>query len=199
MLRLVFLTTGCALVDPVESCPYRYLYTEHVVVRTHADLRRWLQRCKAAVLAKERAEMQVAQFVRAEQRLTAQVRALKQLNEHQERQLLQYTHAPSALATSSEAVLLTHSGSDSTSVGKARACEDEPAHDFSSTCSPQKFERSMQQAGPASPVLHGTPGALTAGTRGSDWELDLAWAALEERRAVLEELLRSGPMTSPTK
>lgn len=169
--------------------------TERIGGELTLVFRLWLQRRKAAELAKERAEKQAAQLARAEQRLTAQVRALKQFSEHQERQLF---------AASSEAVLLTHSGSDSTSVGKAKTGEDELralAHDSGSTCSPQKFERSTQQAaGPASPVLGGdTSGTRVAGTRGSDWELGLAWAALEERRAVLEELLESGPTISPIK
>lgn len=42
----------------------------------------------------------------------------------------------------------------------------------------------------------GTPGSAEARTGSRHWELDLAWAALEERRAVLEELLKNGPEVS---
>ena len=115
-----------------------------------------------------------------EQRLVAQIRALKQLTEQQETQILEL--ARTAASTGLETILVG-SGLDSTPGMRS---------------APQTTElRTHVSAAPALPLSHGTTD--TVKTRQTDWELDLAWAALDERRAVLEELLESGPKKSPVK
>jgi hypothetical protein len=182
-----------------------------------------LRRCKAAELAKERAEKQVAHLAMAQetlvitsdvkqQRLITQVRALKQLNEQHEMQILKLTRSPPGAG--SEAPVLPHSGSDSISTEIVKTGDDNPVlsatpsapretrqawtqivvDKFARPGGGQKFELGKGQAAdPTSPVSDSTAGAVEVDTRGTKWELDLAWAALAERRAALEELLESGP------
>lgn len=163
-----------------------------------------LRRYKAAELANEQAGKQAAQLAMAQetsaitsevkqQRLITQVRALKQLNEQHEMQILKLTRSTPAIG--SGVPPLPDCGSDSTPSEKRKTGADSSV--LSATLSPPKVaSRETTQAwtekmDEASPVS-GRTGA-EVGTHGTEWELDLAWAALAERRAALEDLLESGP------
>ena len=109
-----------------------------------------LRRCKAAELAKARAEKQVAQLAMAQK--------------------------PSAITSDVKQA-------------RPRAVDE-----YESPASGQDFELDKEQAAdPASPLSDNIAGATTVGPHATVWELKLAWAALAERRAALEELLESGP------
>ena len=128
-------------------------------------------RRKAAEVEQEQAEKHAAHVAMPEetltvtsdvkeQRLLAQIRALKQLTEQQETQILELTRTA---ANAGPKAILVGTGTDSTPVMRSP---------------PQTTERRTHvSAAPALPVSHDKTDAVK--TRQTDWELDLAWAAVE--------------------
>lgn len=173
-------------------------------------------RCKAAELKQQQAEKQATHLAMAQettaavsdvkqQRFMAAIRALRQLNEEQQMQILDLTRNPPG------------SSSGSIAAGERKtACGDlvdmfatpspprEPreawslAHDTSnshSARSPAETASEMRPEAASASAPLATAGAAEPRKRDGDWELDLAWKALDERRAALQKLLDSGPET----
>ena len=167
------------------------------------------RKCNAAQQGKERAEKNAAKAMVAEetfsvtadvkvQRLTAEIRALKQLNEKQQQRI--QTMQSSSSSRSSSVTSAAAAAASAADAGLVQPTA-KPRQAWSPASEPQPQQPGSQQEPEHTAAPAAAPAAAAAAPAGQPrgWELQLAWSSLEERRSILEGLLQSGPKISPIK